>query len=165
MIEQTSREHGSPSNLLRPILLDVHDQKTWEAASDSSFDVDGVIISERRHAIQNASPLIRAQSANLLHCSPPDTLPAIITGLKGRSDVSERRKPWLAIYGAFRSDDGSFASEADEKVRVASDSLRGTARSPFFRSLTPAFETSILNSDFASFQKSLDRLRNWNTSW
>lgn len=53
LIEQTRNEQGSPSNLQRPILLDIHDAATWNAVSASVSDIDGVVIS--KHSSETAA--------------------------------------------------------------------------------------------------------------
>lgn len=62
---------------------------------------------------------------NLLHCSPRRTQDDIFSHL-GHSNACEsgetqisgllRNGGWVAVYGAFMTDDGSFASDGDEKV-------------------------------------------------
>jgi hypothetical protein len=66
-------------------------------------------------------------SDNLLHCAPhPETSHAVF---KHASQLIRRTSSkqgeaeagfegWVSVYGAFKRDDGEFASEGDKKVSV-----------------------------------------------
>lgn len=62
---------------------------------------------------------------NLLHCAPfPAVLDAIFSNLRGSHSDDRRNQSLIeaggrvTIYGAFMNDDGSFASENDQKVNT-----------------------------------------------
>ncbi|KAJ9103032.1 hypothetical protein QFC20_004841 [Naganishia adeliensis] len=98
-------------NLKTPTQLDVTSESNWETLSqqlnrgnDDLFS--GVVI------------------CNLLHCSPYRTQDDIFSHLShsnacesGETRISGllRNGGWVAMYGAFMTDDGSFASDGDEK--------------------------------------------------
>ena len=66
---------------------------------------------------------------NLLHCAPhPQTSHAVFKHASRlvRSTTSKQEEEgtelggWVSLYGAFKRDDGDFASEGDQKVSVLS---------------------------------------------
>lgn len=105
--------------------LDVMSEDDWTQLSEKlckeTEDVfTGVIICKHRRTTLHQT--LTSIQGNLLHCSPVRTQDDIFSHLgNGGSGSSTLVKAggWVAVYGAFLRDDGSFASEGDEKVRLS----------------------------------------------
>ena len=121
---RTPSSSGVADNLQRPIKLDISNSDHWtelidalpgETLSNGEPGFQGVIMraSQRR----SSAPLI---PVNLIHCCPEGYPEHVFEHLSPRSPEGRKlldpATGWVAAYGAFKNDDGSYRSESDQEV-------------------------------------------------
>lgn len=110
----------------QPLRLDIAQEADWAALTDATHEpYDGVIMrtlraAEPRSAGQPPAACRDAlTSVNLVHCTPEGLPENIFRNLSPKLKTGRRVLApggWVAAYGAYLNDDGSFRSAADAKV-------------------------------------------------
>ncbi|TXT04253.1 hypothetical protein VHUM_04251 [Vanrija humicola] len=99
-----------PANLAPPVLLDVAVDGDWARLRDQTADAyDGVIM------------------LNLVHCMPDGAAEDVFRNLSPLTPAGRKLLApggWVAAYGAYLNDDGSFRSDADAKFDA--EHIKGT---------------------------------------
>lgn len=103
-----------PPNLRRPAQLDVAVDEDWELLRGHTGEgYDGVVMRELR------GPRMSSRPVNLVHCMPEGAAEDVFRNLSPLTPAGRKLLGpcgWIAAYGAYLNDDGSFRSEADKKV-------------------------------------------------
>lgn len=102
-----------PPNVAPPARLDIAHEHDWEqirAATTETYD--GVVMREFPAPVASS----RCPSVNLVHCTPEGLPEHVFRNLAPEHGILAPRG-WIAAYGAYLNDDGTYRSVGDEKVR------------------------------------------------
>lgn len=118
----TTNTTDLPSNVGRPLRLDIAEEGDWAALTDATAEpYDGVVMRKSQSVYRRSRKRPRSSltPVNLVHCTPEGLPENIFRNLSPKLKTGRRVLApggWVAAYGAYLNDDGSFRSPADAKV-------------------------------------------------